>query len=631
MFFLRSCAPSRRAKKSCSSTAPPARPNGWGAHIAALASCAAASLACGALAAAAEPHRIQEAPRPLVLALGEGLEPAGQRRWTAELQAMLQRVERPHHLLDLRQPELSVRTLHEEFDQLVLSRDPDLVVLQIGGRDSRPRRVGDELGPEVSAEEFEWHLRDMLDEFVRREIDVLLLTPDPRVVAGAEAPAPDVLDADGLVATTAERAELVRRLARNTGCELLDAHGFLKERHRQRPLVASDTALPSGASPVTVPVRVPEAATVELAQRIAEKLMDRRRPTRRRPGSPARDLVRWVDAGRVAPGPVRWSGAPWIEREGFLEGEPSSGRLCLDATVLPGDFDLTLRAVPTLGEGAGLSLHLGGSSLSFERAPDGRLGVILNGPLWRGVEAPTCAVPALDRPLELELRRRHRRELELWVAGERVLRHFHAGRLDAWSLAAGSGARLYSVALAGGIEERRAPLASEPRLPQLDLAAEVERQTIVDREAGQYLGHVSTLTLDDGAILAAYPKGHGRGPIVMKRSDDGGASWSERLPLPENFATSAEVPTLWRCVDAQGTRRIVLFSGLYPVRQSVSEDEGRTWTPLEPAGHWGGIVAMGDVIPLAKRGHSTTTVASATAAAGAASSPCSRPRAPTAG
>src|SRR5262249_34645247 len=39
----------------------------------------------------------------------------------------------------------------------------------------------------------------------------------------------------------------------------------------------------------------------------------------------------------------------------------------------------------------------------------------------------------------------------------------------------------------------------------------------------------------------------------------------------------------------------ILFSGLYPIRSSVSEDDGRTWTPLESIGDFGGIVAMASV------------------------------------
>lgn len=133
-------------------------------------------------------------------------------------------------------------------------------------------------------------------------------------------------------------------------------------------------------------------------------------------------------------------------------------------------------------------------------------------------------------------------------------------------------------------------------IPTIDLASERGRQVVVDREEGQYLGHVTTVLLEDGkTIIAVYPKGHGRGAIVMKRSDDGGKTWSERLEVPENWATSREVPTIHRVVDGEGMKRLILFSGLYPCRMAVSEDDGASWSPLEPVGDWGGIVTMGSV------------------------------------
>ncbi len=136
-------------------------------------------------------------------------------------------------------------------------------------------------------------------------------------------------------------------------------------------------------------------------------------------------------------------------------------------------------------------------------------------------------------------------------------------------------------------------------IPFVDLARETHRQVVVDREAGQYLGHPTTVLLEDGkTLIAVYPKGHGRGAIVMKRSQDGGLTWSERLPVPENWATSLETPTIHRVVGPGDAKRLILFSGLHPARLAVSEDDGRNWTPLEPLGDWGGIVVMGSVAEL---------------------------------
>jgi hypothetical protein len=138
--------------------------------------------------------------------------------------------------------------------------------------------------------------------------------------------------------------------------------------------------------------------------------------------------------------------------------------------------------------------------------------------------------------------------------------------------------------------------AVEFEVPLIDLNDESDRQVVVDREPGQYLGHPTTCLLEDGkTMLCVYPKGHGRGPIVYKRSADSGLTWSDRLPTPENWATSKEVPTLHRVIDAAGKKRIIMFSGLYPTRMAVSEDDGASWSPLKPVGDWGGIVVMGCV------------------------------------
>jgi hypothetical protein len=136
-------------------------------------------------------------------------------------------------------------------------------------------------------------------------------------------------------------------------------------------------------------------------------------------------------------------------------------------------------------------------------------------------------------------------------------------------------------------------------IPLIDLAHEQHRQIVVDREPGQYLGHPTTVLLEDNrTMIIVYPKGHGRGAIIMKRSTDAGLTWSDRLPTPASWETSLEVPTLHRVVDADGVKRIIMFSGLYPIRMAVTDDDGATWSELEPIGDFGGIVAMASVAEL---------------------------------
>jgi hypothetical protein len=140
------------------------------------------------------------------------------------------------------------------------------------------------------------------------------------------------------------------------------------------------------------------------------------------------------------------------------------------------------------------------------------------------------------------------------------------------------------------------PLPKGWSIPLVDLDDRKDLQVLVDREKGQYLGHPTTVLLEDGkTILCVYPKGHGKGAILHKKSTDGGLTWSERIPVPENWSTSKETPTLHRLIDPEGKKRLVMFSGLYPVRMASSEDDGKTWSPLEKVGDYGGIVAMGSV------------------------------------
>ena len=150
-------------------------------------------------------------------------------------------------------------------------------------------------------------------------------------------------------------------------------------------------------------------------------------------------------------------------------------------------------------------------------------------------------------------------------------------------------------------------------LPIIDLDGEEDIQIVIDKEKDQYLGHPTTVLLEDGkTIICVYPKGHGKGGIVMKKSIDGGKTWSDRLKTPESWATSKEVPTIYPTTDAKGIDRLIMFSGAQHrfqevIRMAVSEDQGETWSELKGIGDYTGIVAMADCIPLKNAGHYLAT------------------------
>lgn len=136
-------------------------------------------------------------------------------------------------------------------------------------------------------------------------------------------------------------------------------------------------------------------------------------------------------------------------------------------------------------------------------------------------------------------------------------------------------------------------------IPTIDLNDRDDMQVIVDIEEDQYLGHVTTVLLDDKkTIIAVYPKGHGKGAVVMKKSYDKGMTWSERLDVPESWETSQEVPTIYKVPGKDGNGMLIMFSGLYPIRMAKSFDMGETWTELEAIGDYGGIVTMASLVVL---------------------------------
>ncbi len=118
-----------------------------------------------------------------------------------------------------------------------------------------------------------------------------------------------------------------------------------------------------------------------------------------------------------------------------------------------------------------------------------------------------------------------------------------------------------------------APAPAQPKsysIPVVDLSRETDRQIVVDREPGQYLGHPTTVLLEDDRTMLGrlpqgpWPRGHRDEAQHRRRAD---------LVRPTAHARelgqSKETPTIYRVVDAEGHKRLILFSGL------VSDTDGR--------------------------------------------------------
>lgn len=135
-------------------------------------------------------------------------------------------------------------------------------------------------------------------------------------------------------------------------------------------------------------------------------------------------------------------------------------------------------------------------------------------------------------------------------------------------------------------------------VPTVDISEETHRQVVVDKQAGQYLGHPDTLLMPDNrTIFCTYPLGHGGPAALLKKSTDSGLTWSDRLPVPDNWKTANNCPCIHRLTGPDGVARLIVLEGNGDMRQSISTDNGETWTRFEPNGlHC--IVVPNRVIPI---------------------------------
>ena len=316
----------------------------------------------------------------------------------------------------------------------------------------------------------------------------------------------------------------------------------------------------------------------------------------------AAERVVFVDAGK--PEGVFYQRTRWVHGGAYLQGRGTADHLYATRGIGAGDFTVRARLRMVNLRRSRAAIKLGRSYFGFEDR-GGRAFTV--GPMFGGKTkrlGPGRDFVQDGRWFVVEATRRGQ-TLTVSIDGRPVhTAPRAAGPVGLIGLFPGNAFMQVSDFSAEGTMTDVSTMPKGYTIPLIDLALETQRQVIVDREPGQYLGHPTTVLLEDGkTMICVYPKGHGRGAIVMKRSTDAGLTWSERLPTPKSWETSLEVPTVYRTVDRQGVKRLIMFSGLYPIRMAVSEDDGATWSELAPIGDFGGIVAMADLMRLKDGSH----------------------------
>lgn len=140
-------------------------------------------------------------------------------------------------------------------------------------------------------------------------------------------------------------------------------------------------------------------------------------------------------------------------------------------------------------------------------------------------------------------------------------------------------------------------------------------------DSSDYYAHPDAVLLKNGNILAVFPKGHGKGAVLARISDDGGLTWhSPESKMPKSWENSRETPTVYRLEfnESATPDKLILISANPDWHDgveatggfncSVSTDEGKSFSefelfyPLESDGGVVPIVALASLTKLKENG-----------------------------
>lgn len=295
----------------------------------------------------------------------------------------------------------------------------------------------------------------------------------------------------------------------------------------------------------------------------------------------------FVEQGQ--PMAVEMRGGTWQTLDGYLTQQGMHKRLVGNRAVGAGDFSAKVRLALDTLEHTAASFVIGGTSHFGFDGKDQQF--FTQGPLFGETKHFGQAAEHITpgKPFDLELLRQDG-DLIVRINGAQIHR-VEVGTQELGGIGLRPWRNTMRVAdfrVTGNLQEPpvQPQLPKSYTIPQIDLSGERERHVIVAQGTEDvYQGHPHTLLMpDEKTIFAAWTYNHGGACGPIKRSDDGGRTWSPLLEVPDNWSQVPNCPTIHRLVDSSGKARLVVFAGNGDMYQAVSEDDGQTWSPMRKNG-----------------------------------------------
>ena len=130
--------------------------------------------------------------------------------------------------------------------------------------------------------------------------------------------------------------------------------------------------------------------------------------------------------------------------------------------------------------------------------------------------------------------------------------------------------------------------AINSRLPTYDISHQHHKQILIADGNKQYQGHPTTVLMPDGkTVFCVWTIGHGGNCGLLKKSLDGGYTWSELLKVPDDWKNFVNCPSIWHLPSPQYQERLAVYAQEPETREmhvSVSPDGGENWTHMKPCG-----------------------------------------------